>query len=101
ASKSAVSMLTQSAALECGQFGIRINELAPGPVMTPMLRAFLKKSQRTGSPFSEESLTSASPLGRIAQPEEIAESVLFLCSPQALSITGALLTVDNGFMLTI
>jgi NAD(P)-dependent dehydrogenase (short-subunit alcohol dehydrogenase family) len=101
ASKSAVSMLTQSAALECGEFGIRINELAPGPVMTPMLRGFLEKSQETGSPFSEESLITASPLRRIAKPEEIAESVLFLCSPQAMSITGAVLTVDNGTILAI
>ena len=99
ASKSALSMLTQTAALECGAFGVRINEVAPGPVMTPMLRGFIEKSQKTSTPFSEEGLISASPLGRIAQPEEIAASVLFLCSPQAAGITGAVLTVDGGFAL--
>jgi NAD(P)-dependent dehydrogenase (short-subunit alcohol dehydrogenase family) len=99
ASKSALSMLTQTAALECGAFGVRINEVAPGPVMTPMLRRFIEKSQKTSTPFSEEGLISASPLSRIAQPEEIAASVLFLCSPQAAGITGAVLTVDGGFAL--
>ena len=99
ASKSALSMLTQTAALECGAYGVRINEVASGPVMTPMLRGFIEKSQKTDAPFSEEGLISASPLGRIAKPEEIAASVLFLCSEQAVGITGAVLTVDDGFAL--
>jgi NAD(P)-dependent dehydrogenase (short-subunit alcohol dehydrogenase family) len=99
ASKSALNMLTQTAALECGTFGVRINVVAPGPVMTPMLRGFIEKSQKTETPFSEESLIAASPLSRIAKPEEIATSVLFLCSPQAANITGAVLTVDGGFAL--
>ena len=92
-------MLTQTAALECGTFGVRINVVAPGPVMTPMLRGFIEKSRKTDTPFSEESLIAASPLSRIAKPEEIATSVLFLCSPQAANITGAVLTVDGGFAL--
>ena len=99
ASKSALNMLTQTAALECGAFGVRINVVAPGPVMTPMLRGFIEKSQKTDTPFSEDSLIAASPLSRIAKPEEIATSVLFLCSPQAANITGAVLTVDGGFAL--
>jgi NAD(P)-dependent dehydrogenase (short-subunit alcohol dehydrogenase family) len=99
ASKSALNMLTQTAALECGTFGVRINVVAPGPVMTPMLSGFIEKSQKTDTPFSEESLIAASPLSRIAKPEEIATSVLFLCSPQAANITGAVLTVDGGFAL--
>ena len=99
ASKSALSMLTKSAALECGAFGVRINEVAPGPVMTPMLRAFIEKSQKTSTPFSEQGLIDASPLHRIAGPDEIADSVLFLCSPAAANITGAMLTVDGGFAL--
>jgi NAD(P)-dependent dehydrogenase (short-subunit alcohol dehydrogenase family) len=99
ASKSALNMLTQTAALECGSFGIRINVVAPGPVMTPMLSGFIERSQKTAAPFSAESLIAASPLSRIAKPEEIAASVLFLCSPQAANITGAVLTVDGGFAL--
>jgi NAD(P)-dependent dehydrogenase (short-subunit alcohol dehydrogenase family) len=99
ASKSALNMLTQTAALECGTFGVRINVVAPGPVMTPMLRGFIEKSQKTDTPFSAESLIAASPLNRIAMPEEIAASVLFLCSPQAANITGAVLNVDGGFAL--
>jgi NAD(P)-dependent dehydrogenase (short-subunit alcohol dehydrogenase family) len=99
ASKSALSMLTKTAALECGAFGVRINEVAPGPVMTPMLRAFIEKSQKTATPFSEQGLIEASPLHRIAAPDEIAASVLFLCSSAAANITGATLTVDGGFAL--
>lgn len=99
ASKGALTMLTQTAALECAAFGVRINEVAPGPVMTPMLRDFIDKSKSTGAPFSEEGLIAASPLRRMGEPEDIAASVLFLCSPQAVNITGALLTVDGGYTL--
>jgi NAD(P)-dependent dehydrogenase (short-subunit alcohol dehydrogenase family) len=99
ASKSAVTMLTKSAALECGPFGVRINEVAPGPVLTPMLLGFIEKSKKSDKPFSEEGLLAASPLHRISKPEEIAASVLFLCSAQAASITGQVLTVDGGYTL--
>jgi NAD(P)-dependent dehydrogenase (short-subunit alcohol dehydrogenase family) len=99
ASKSALTMLTKTAALECGAFGVRINEVAPGPVMTPMLNGFIEKSQKTATPFSAEGLIAASPLHRIAKPEEIAACIMFLCSPQAANITGAVLTVDGGFSL--
>jgi len=94
-----MTMLTQTAALECAAFGIRINEVAPGPVMTPMLRDFIEKSKSTGAAFSEEGLIEASPLHRMGEPTDIAASVLFLCSSKAANITGALLTVDGGYTL--
>jgi NAD(P)-dependent dehydrogenase (short-subunit alcohol dehydrogenase family) len=99
ASKSAVTMLTRSAALECAKFGIRINEVAPGPVLTPMLTEYIERTANTGAPATAKSIAAAVPLGRILAPEDIAASVLFLCSPQAASITGAVLTVDGGFVL--
>jgi NAD(P)-dependent dehydrogenase (short-subunit alcohol dehydrogenase family) len=99
ASKSALTMLTKSAAVECASFGVRINEVAPGPVMTPMLEDYLRRASADGVPVSAESLVAALPLGRELSTEDVAGSVLFLCSPQAANITGALLTVDGGFVL--
>jgi NAD(P)-dependent dehydrogenase (short-subunit alcohol dehydrogenase family) len=99
ASKSAATMLTRTAALECAKLGVRINEVAPGPVLTPMLTGYIERTANTGAPATAESIAAAVPLGRILTPEDIAASVLFLCSPQAVNITGAVLTVDGGFVL--
>src|ERR1044071_7363083 len=97
AAKSAVRMLTYTAALEEAVHGIRINELAPGPVDTPMLHGFLREQAASG--WTVDRIRSASPLGRIGAPEDVASLVLFLCSPQAAYITGACLAVDGGFRL--
>jgi NAD(P)-dependent dehydrogenase (short-subunit alcohol dehydrogenase family) len=99
ASKSAAAMLTLSAAVECGKLGVRVNEVAPGPVMTPMLEGYLKRAEHVGSPVTAATIAGAIPLGRVLSPEDIAASVLFLCSPQAANITGASLVVDGGFVL--
>jgi NAD(P)-dependent dehydrogenase (short-subunit alcohol dehydrogenase family) len=99
ASKSAATMLTESAAAECGKLGVRINEVAPGPVMTPMLEGYLKRAEHAGGPVTAATIAAAIPLGRVLTPEDIAASVLFLCSPQAANITGASLVVDGGFVL--
>lgn len=99
ASKSAVTMLTRSAAAECAQWGVRINEVSPGPVLTPMLTGHLESTAHTGAPMTSESLAAGLPLGGILSPQDIADSVLFLCSPQAAKITGAALVADGGFVL--
>lgn len=99
ASKSAVTMLTRSAAAECAQWGVRINEVSPGPVLTPMLTGHLESTAHTGALMTVESLAAGLPLGGILTPEDIAESVLFLCSSQASKITGAALVADGGFVL--
>lgn len=101
ASKSAVTMLTQSVAVEFGPLGVRINEVAPGPVHTPMLEGYLQRAKQSNSPVTAENIASCIPLGRILSPEDIAASVLFLCSPQAANITGATLVADGGFVLTV
>lgn len=98
-SKSAVSMLTRCAAMEEGPHGIRINELAPGPVDTPMLRGFFEKAQAAGIETGPEAVRAISPLRRIGQPEDLAHAALFLASSQAGYITGACLTADGGFSL--
>ncbi len=99
ASKSAARSLTRTAAAEAAKFGIRVNEVAPGPTMTPMLEGFLNKAKAAGSSFSSATIAASVALGRIATPEEIANPIIFLCSDQASFITGASLTVDGGFLL--
>jgi NAD(P)-dependent dehydrogenase (short-subunit alcohol dehydrogenase family) len=88
ASKAGVIALAKSAALETAAFGIRVNAIAPGYVKTPMTAAIPEAFQR-------EALTET-PLGRLAEPEEIADPILFLCSPLARHITGVVLRVDGG-----
>ncbi|HSU04333.1 MAG TPA: SDR family oxidoreductase [Acetobacteraceae bacterium] len=99
ASKAAARMLTRSAAVEAARFGVRVNEVAPGPVLTPMLSNYLDHVRAGQAPVTRETLAGAIPLGRVLAPEDVAGSVLFLCSSEASSITGAVLTVDGGFVL--
>ncbi|WP_066367251.1 SDR family NAD(P)-dependent oxidoreductase [Herbidospora mongoliensis] len=92
AAKHGVVGLSRSAALETAADGIRINALVTGGVDTPLLRGNM-------GPSSEESLRAARamhPVGRIAQPEEIAAFVAFLLSEEARFITGAALAIDGG-----
>jgi NAD(P)-dependent dehydrogenase (short-subunit alcohol dehydrogenase family) len=100
ASKAAANMLTRTAALEEGEHGIRINEVAPGPIETPMLHEFLAHAAAAGSTLTEADIAAAAPLKRVGTPEDIAAAILFLCSPQAAFITGASLAIDGGFRLT-
>jgi len=88
ASKAGVIGLTKSAALELCKRGITVNAVAPGFVETPMTKDL------TDSPLLERT-----PLGRIAQPEEIANMVVFLCSPAAAYITGEVIRVDGGMAM--
>jgi NAD(P)-dependent dehydrogenase (short-subunit alcohol dehydrogenase family) len=89
ASKGAVLQLTRTAAVEYATAGIRINAICPGAVDTPMLR-------RTGQAVVDASV-AATPMGRLARPEEIAALAVFLASDDASYVTGAGLTVDGGY----
>jgi len=94
AAKHGVIGLTQTAALEYAKSGIRVNAVAPGFVNTPIL-------SHSGIPFDEAvqaKLAARHPLGRLGQPEEIAEAVLWLTSPRAAFITGTTLFVDGGYL---
>ena len=90
ASKHAVEGLTTSAALEVAGSGVRVNAVAPGPTETGMLNRF------TGNAERKAGLVSTVPLGRVGQPDEIANAILFLCSDQASFISGHVLSVDGG-----
>ena len=83
--------LTQTAATEYAQQGIRINAVCPGIVRTPMIERLI-----AGDPKREARLTAASPCGRMASPEEVANAVVWLCSDAASYVTGHAPTVDGG-----
>ncbi len=91
--------LTRSMALDFAADGIRVNAVAPGSVDTPMLRWAI------GLDDKPEALMRAvermHPLGRIAQPREVAEAVAYLASPRASFVTGTTLTVDGGLLLPL
>jgi NAD(P)-dependent dehydrogenase (short-subunit alcohol dehydrogenase family) len=92
-------MLTRTAAVEAGKHNIRIIEVAPGPIETPMLRGYLEKEQANNSPVTEKTVEAHTLLGRIGRSEEVADAVIFLCSPSASFVTAASLSVDGGFPL--
>ena len=92
AAKGGVIALTRVAALECARQGIRVNAIAPGGVDTPMTRGPV-----AGIPDLQQAMVMMEPIGRLAQPEEIASLVLFLASDEASFITGAMYPVDGGW----
>ena len=93
ASKHAVNGLTRSAALETARTGVRVNAVAPGAVATPMLERFT-----SGNKGAQAGLANSHPIGRLAQPEEIASAILFLASEEAKFMTGSVLHVDGGYV---
>jgi NAD(P)-dependent dehydrogenase (short-subunit alcohol dehydrogenase family) len=104
ASKAAVIHLARIAAKEGAAGGIRVNAIAPGGVETPIwngLPFFEDLVAKTGSEAAAyaEMARMATPLGRYARPEEIAEQIAFLLSERASNITGACLVSDGGYSL--
>lgn len=90
AAKHAVVGLTRAAAIDYATSGVRINAIAPGLVRTPMTERWLN------DPEMREKFLSDSPIGRAAEPEDIAGLVLFLTSDLANVITGAAYPVDGA-----
>lgn len=91
ASKHGVVGLTKSAAIEYARKGIRINAVCPGYTWTPMAETAMKLR-----PELEGELEKRVPLGRLAEPEEIAGAIIYLCSDSAAFILGHSLVLDGG-----
>ena len=93
--KAAAVALTKAAAFELGPFGVRVNAVAPATTRTPRLRQAMEER-----PDFERHEASLSPLGRISEPEDIADAVSFLAGNDSRYITGVELLCDGGYSLT-
>lgn len=91
-SKGGIRMLTRTAGVELGPHGIRVVNIGPGAVATPINQSTMN------DPAKMKTLDAAIPLGRMAQPEEIANMVIFLASGQAAYMTATTVFLDGGIM---
>jgi 2-keto-3-deoxy-L-fuconate dehydrogenase len=95
ATKGAVVAMTKQLAIDyAGR--LRVNCVCPGTVDTPFVEAYLEKFHRHEKDAVREQLKARHPMGRLARPEEIAQMILYLCSPEAGFVTGSALTIDGG-----
>lgn len=93
ASKHGIVGLTKTAALEYAEHGIRVNAVCPGVIDTEMVERF------TGhQPEALAALLATEPIGRLGHPEEIADTVVWLCSRRSSFVTGQAIAVDGGFV---
>jgi NAD(P)-dependent dehydrogenase (short-subunit alcohol dehydrogenase family) len=92
AGKHGVVGLTKTAALENAEFGIRVNAVCPGVIKTPMVERVTHNDKEI-----EQQYVNMEPVGRMGLPEEVADTVIWLCSEGASFITGVAVPVDGGF----
>ena len=91
ASKHGVNGLTKAAALEYAKEGIRVNAVCPGAIRTPMIARVVEENPEMG-----QIIESMHPIGRAGEPEEVAQTVVWLCSDAASFVTGLPMAVDGG-----
>jgi NAD(P)-dependent dehydrogenase (short-subunit alcohol dehydrogenase family) len=94
ASKHGVIGLTKAVAVEYGRRGVRVNAICPGSTRTPMVDEF-----SGGDPKVQDVMAGASPMRRLAEPEEIARTAVWLCSDEASFVNGHALAVDGGAVI--
>lgn len=94
ASKGGIAQLTKSLAIAYAGDGIRVNAIAPGWIETALTKALREDEARTSA------ILSRTPLRRWGKPEEIAGGVLYLASPLASFVTGTVLVIDGGYLIT-
>jgi NAD(P)-dependent dehydrogenase (short-subunit alcohol dehydrogenase family) len=94
ASKGGIVQLTKSLARAYAPEGIRVNAVAPGWIKTPITQPVYS------NPVKSEPIVSRTPAGRWGEPQDVAGPVLFLCSEAAAFVTGVVLPVDGGYLLT-
>ncbi len=97
ASKHGVIGLTKNAALEYAKSGIRVNAVCPGGIDTRMLDS-LAEQATAGAQSSAEMMDPLHPMGRIGTPQEVADLIVWLCSPRASFITGTAIPIDGGYV---
>lgn len=93
ASKHGVAGLTKTIALDYAKENIRCNAVCPGVINTPMIERFTG-----GDPAALAAFTATEPVGRLGEPSEIADAVVYLCSDQASFVTGIAMPVDGAFV---
>jgi NAD(P)-dependent dehydrogenase (short-subunit alcohol dehydrogenase family) len=93
ASKHGVNGLTKTAALEYAKQGIRVNAIAPGIIRTPMIDRFTGKDKSV-----EKQFENMEPVGRMGEPDEVANAALWLCSDESSFVTGHVMAVDGGWV---
>ncbi len=94
ASKGGVAQLTKSLAIAYAADGIRVNAIAPGWIATPLTSAIRANADRN------QAIVGRTPLGRWGDPSELAGGVLYLSSPLATYVTGSVLVIDGGYLIT-
>jgi NAD(P)-dependent dehydrogenase (short-subunit alcohol dehydrogenase family) len=92
ASKGGIGQLTKSLAAAWAADGIRVNAVAPGWIATPLTQALQDDPERS------RPILARTPMGRWGAPEEVADGVVFLASPAARFVTGAILAIDGGYL---
>lgn len=94
ASKGGIAQLTKSLAIAYAADGIRVNAIAPGWIATPLTKGLRENAERNAA------IVARTPLNRWGEPAELAGGVLYLSSPLASFVTGSVLVIDGGYLIT-